>query len=45
MLNAGDSGDIDFLNKSELPMTREFNKMAEEIVRLTTGKPSCSGPS
>jgi Mrp family chromosome partitioning ATPase len=34
---AGDTGDIDFLSNSDLPITREFNKMVDEILKLTGG--------
>jgi Mrp family chromosome partitioning ATPase len=34
---AGDTGDIDFLSNSDLPIIREFNKMVDEILKLTGG--------
>jgi Mrp family chromosome partitioning ATPase len=35
VVKAGDSGDTTFLDKRELLITREFNKMVDEIVKLT----------
>ena len=37
VVREGDAGDISLLDNQELPMAREFNKMVDEIVRLTAG--------
>ena len=41
VVKEGDAGDISLLAKKELPITQEFNKMVDEIVKLTeTSSPS-----
>jgi Mrp family chromosome partitioning ATPase len=35
VVKEGDAGDISLLAKNELPITQEFNKMVNEIVKLT----------
>jgi Mrp family chromosome partitioning ATPase len=44
VVREGDSGDIGLLDDKALLITREFDKMVEEIVRLTDPKTSASGP-
>jgi Mrp family chromosome partitioning ATPase len=41
VVKEGDAGDISLLAKNELPITQEFNRMVDEIVKLTeTSSPS-----
>jgi Mrp family chromosome partitioning ATPase len=40
VVNEGDAGDISLLDNDSLSITQEFNKMVDEIERLTGGKPS-----
>ena len=40
VVNEGDVGDISLLDNDTLLITQKFNKMVDEIVRLTRGKPS-----
>jgi len=35
VIKKGDAGDISLLDNEELLITREFNKMVDEIVKLT----------
>ena len=43
VVNEGDAGDISLLDNDSLSITQEFNKMVDEIERLTGGKPSSQG--
>ena len=40
VVSEGDAGDISLLDNDTLLITQKFNKMVDEIVRLTRGKPS-----
>ena len=40
VVNEGDAGDISLLDNDTLLITQEFNKIVDEIIRLTRGKPS-----
>jgi Mrp family chromosome partitioning ATPase len=40
VVQAGDAGDLAFLNDPELPITVEFNQMVDEIVTVTAAEPS-----
>jgi ATP-binding protein involved in chromosome partitioning len=42
VVNGGDSGDTSLLDNKALLITREFNKMVDEIVKLTDPKTSAS---
>jgi len=42
VVKEGDSGDISLLDNESLLITREFNKMVNQIVKLTDSKPSAS---
>ena len=35
IVERGDAGDLSLLDNQELPITREFNKIVDEIVRIT----------
>jgi len=45
VVKKGDAGDISFLDNKTLLITREFNKMVDEIMRLTDKKTSSSAHS
>jgi len=38
LVKEGDAGDISFLDNDELLITREFNKMVDEIVKINEKK-------
>ena len=38
MVKEGDLGDVSLLSDNELPITREFNKLVNEVVKLTYPK-------
>ena len=42
VVNGGDSGDTTLLDNKALLITREFNKMVDEIVKLTDSQTSAS---
>ena len=44
IVREGDLGAVNLLDDKELPLTREFNKMVDEIVRLTDPKGSQAAP-
>ena len=43
VVKEGDAGDISFLDNKSLLITREFNKMVDEIVKLTDTVTSSAG--
>jgi Mrp family chromosome partitioning ATPase len=40
VVKEGDAGDISLLDNTELPITQEFDKMVDEILKLTAGETS-----
>ena len=40
MVKEGDAGDISLLDNDDLPITREFDKMVDEILKLSEGETS-----
>jgi hypothetical protein len=40
VVKEGDAGDISILDNDELPINQEFDKMVDEILKLTAGKKS-----
>ena len=40
VVKEGDEGDISLLDNHELPITQEFDKMVDEILKLTEGETS-----
>ena len=45
VVKEGDAGDISLLDNKALPITLEFNKMVDEIVKLTDTIASSAGHS